>query len=128
MPTDPSAGAAPNDAEEPRAVRPYAVTGGRTRPSGDALPLEALVTTGGPAPARLEPEKRRIAELTSGAFLSIAEVSAHVRLPVGVVRVLVGDLIEDGVVRVAGADASASGSRSATLSVLESVLNGISAL
>lgn len=139
-------------------VRPYMVTGGRTRPAGDDLPIEALVENvvdaQVPAPrgdvrssstylaprlpqpaARASlagPESRAILELTRGRYLSVAEISAHAHLPVGVVRVLVSDLALAGAVRIHGLTPAAltdptSGS-AAALAVLESVLDGISAL
>jgi len=116
-------------ADEAPAVRPYAVTGGRTRPKGDALQIETLVTTKAVPQTRLTVEKTRILQLSQGQYLSIAELSAHVHLPVGVVRVIVGDLVEEGLVSVHGVTATESTYHPATtLSVLESVLNGISAL
>jgi hypothetical protein len=110
-------------------VRPYTVTGGRTRPSGTVLPFEALVEgLTGPRPDHSS-ESRRILELITGQYLSVAELSAHLHLPVGVVRVLVGDLADEGTVRVHGlTTTSCAPAPSATLSILESVLNGISAL
>lgn len=117
------------DFEDASTVRPYTVTGGRTRPSSESLPIEALVrAVGAPVPT-CTPEERRILDLTSGQYLSIAEVSAHLKLPVGVVRVLVGDLADAELVRIDGLTANESSYNPAsTLSVLESVLNGISAL
>lgn len=110
-------------------MRPYALTGGRTRPSGDVLPIEALVSALRQPTPQQTAEKRRILELSDGQYLSIAELSAHVRLPVGVVRVIVGDLVDEGLARVHGADRTTdSNDPATTLSVLESVLNGISAL
>ncbi len=47
-------------------------------------------------------EQRRILELCADKFESVAEIGAHLRLPVGVVRVVVGDLLESGQVRVHG--------------------------
>jgi hypothetical protein len=112
---------------EAGSVRPYAVTGGRTRSSGELIPIEALVSVLGRPTIKLSAEKLRIIELALTQYLSIAELSAHMHLPVGVVRVLVGDLVEDGHARVHGAAASAY-NPGTTLSVLESVLDGISAL
>lgn len=110
-------------------MRPYALTGGRTRPSGDVLPIEALVSALRQPTPQQTAEKRRILELSDGQYLSIAELSAHVRLPVGVVRVIVGDLVDEGLARVHGAGRTTdSNDPATTLSVLESVLNGISAL
>ena len=122
-------GAADGEDGEAAYVRPYTVTGGRTRPSGTDLPFEALIEalTG----ARLDhsPESRRILALAAGQYLSVAELSAHLHLAVGVVRVLVGDLADEGAVRIHGLTTAPTGTAPATtLSVLESVLNGISAL
>ncbi len=72
-------------------------------------------------------ETVKILDLTAVEFLSIAELSAHVKLPVGVVRVIVSDLADEGKVRIHGAANDQSG-LATSLSVLESVLNGISSL
>ena len=116
-------------------VRPYTVTGGRTTVSTTDLPVEALVEAVAQPDVQLAPECRRILELTATQYLSIAELSAHVKLPVGVVRVLVNDLAAASKVRVHGLTPSLSTttgssreSTASTLSVLESVLNGISSL
>ena len=60
-------------------------------------------------------------------MLSVAELSAHLHLPLGVVRVLVGDLADEGRVVVHRPSATTA-NPAADLKVLESVLNGISAL
>lgn len=113
-------------------MRPYALTRGRTRHSGAALPLEALVQAVSRPTVSDTPEQRRILELCSDKFESVAEIGAHLRLPLGVVRVVVGDLLESGQVRVHGLTAPSSSSSSSnssiSLSVLESVLDGISSL
>jgi hypothetical protein len=121
----------PDDAEgvvyESGSIRPYALTGGRTRGSGDLLPIEALVSVLGRPAVQLSTEKLRIVDLAMAQYLSIAELSAHMHMPVGVVRVLVGDLVEAGHARIHGA-ATPAYNPATTLSVLESVLDGISAL
>ena len=58
---------------------------------------------------------------------SVAELSAHLSLPLGVVRVLVGDLADEGLVVVHTGSPTAA-PPAANLKVLESVLDGISAL
>src|SRR3954452_11471891 len=121
----------PDDADdvvyESGSIRPYALTGGRTRGTGELLPIEALVSVIGRPAVQLSTEKTQIVDLAMTQYLSIAELSAHMHMPVGVVRVLVGDLVEAGHARVHGAVASAY-NPATTLSVLESVLDGISAL
>jgi hypothetical protein len=120
--------------EEASTVRPYMLTGGRTRSRNESrnelMPIEALVKATGTLPGHQhQPESRRILELTEGQYLSIAELSAHVRLPVGVVRVLVEDLRDERLVSIHGAtDPEQTHNPATTLSVLESVLNGISSL
>jgi hypothetical protein len=113
---------------ETAAVRPYTLTGGRTRPAGEVLPIEALVRATGDSEPALTPHERRILDLTGTQYVSIAELSAHIHLPVGVVRVLVDDLSAQRLVSVHGPSAQSGLDPAATLSVLESVLNGISAL
>ncbi len=111
------------------AVRPYALSGGRTGPTSEQLPVEALVRACLDTVVHfLVPERRRIVELTADRFLSIAELSAHVRLPVGVVRVIVSDLSAAGMVRVHGATIGRNANPTTSLSLLESVLDGISSL
>ena len=123
-----------DDGYEARSVRPYAVTGGRVRARSD-LPLEALIEaqpatrpTGG-----LPPEKRSILQYASEDYISVAELSALLHLPIGVTRIIVSDLADGDYIRIISGtndDASQHGGESPglSLSVLESVLNGISAL
>lgn len=118
--------------EEARLVRPYALTRGRTRSGHGDLPLEALVrgVAGATDPGvdtASTPERRRILELSTASILSVAELSAHLSLPLGVVRVLVGDLADEGLAVVHTGSPSAAPAAT-NLKVLESVLNGISAL
>jgi hypothetical protein len=114
--------------EDARVVRPYALTRGRTRPGGADLPLEALVRS---VPGSQDPvgtsERRRILGLADERILSVAELSAHLSLPLGVVRVVVGDLAEEGLVVVHSGSPSTA-TPATNLKVLESVLNGISSL
>lgn len=113
--------------EEARTVRPYALTRGRTRSVRSDLALEALVRGVGMADPSSTPERRRILELSTASILSIAELSAHLSLPLGVIRVLVGDLAAEGLVVVHTGSPSAAPAAT-NLKVLESVLNGISSL
>ncbi|MEV4611113.1 DUF742 domain-containing protein [Kitasatospora sp. NPDC049258] len=83
-------------------VRPYAVTKGRTRPSGQEFDLIALVVSNLPAGADppVGPEQAVILDRCRGNALSVAEVAAEVDLPLGVVRVLLGDLLDAEYIRV----------------------------
>ena len=120
-----------HEVEEARTVRPYMVTRGRTRTVKHDLALETLVrlVAGASASGSIghSPERTKIIEMVTDRILSVAELSAYLRLPLGVTKVLIGDLVDDGTVAVhGGADASLASA--ANLKVLESVLNGISSL
>ena len=85
-----------------RVVPVYAVTRGRTRGNGKELPLEAVVTASGrslTAAASLQMESRAIVEMCARPK-SLAEIGAALRVPVGVARVLVGDLANGGYLEV----------------------------
>lgn len=105
-------------------VRPYTRTGGRTRPDYD-LAIEALVSTG-PRGWEMEdallPEHRAICDLCVEPK-SVAEVAAHLRLPLGVVRVLIGDMAGMGLVAVHTTE-TVIGDRP-SLEFLERVLRGL---
>ncbi|MFE9840674.1 DUF742 domain-containing protein [Streptomyces goshikiensis] len=98
------------DAEAGPLVRPYAVTGGRTKPGphGVRFDLIALVVVdpgggdgaGAAAGSPLGPEHRALLGLCRSETQSVAELAAEADLPVGVVRVLLGDLLEAGHVKV----------------------------
>ncbi|GFH38321.1 DUF742 domain-containing protein [Streptomyces pacificus] len=96
------------DAEAGPLVRPYAMTGGRTHPGPNSarLDLIALVDAVGVGAADhateslLGPEHRALLELCRAEPQSVAELAADADLPVGVVRVLVGDLLDGGHVAV----------------------------
>jgi hypothetical protein len=81
-----------------RVVPVYAVTRGRTRADGRELPLEAVATATGlsfTAGASLQMESRAIVEMCARPK-SLAEIGAALKVPVGVARVLVGDLANGG--------------------------------
>lgn len=85
-----------------RLLRPYALTRGRARPShGADLELESLVSTTviGESMHTPAPEPHSIALLCREP-LSVAEIAAHMRLPLGVVRVLVADMEQQGMVEI----------------------------
>ena len=119
-------------------VRPYALTGGRTR-FGQVLLVETLISAVYQPPGAGEstlPELERICDLCDGQMRSIAEVSALLRLPLGVVRVWVSDLVDAGRIRVHGGSVqlrSGGGSGIAAPArpnrlVLERILGGLRAL
>jgi hypothetical protein len=90
-----------DDAEHERQlVRPYFLTQGRTEPGAD-MPIEAIVRTARQVVAGewLSVEQLAIVNLCNDP-IAVAEVSAALHLPLGVTRVLVGDMAALGLVDV----------------------------
>lgn len=108
-------------------VRPYAMTQGRTRPSEGEFDLIAVVVSTQPAASirgDLPPEQAAILNLCQRP-LSVAEVSAHLHLPLGTVRVLLGDLLGAGLILTSGPRPAAQPQRH---HLLKAVINGLNAL
>jgi hypothetical protein len=119
-------------------VRPYALTGGRTDYDAEVLDMVALIVTeegapdaggldgagpgaGGWAP---EPEHETILELCRTP-LSVVEIASELELALGVVRVLLGDLLDHSLVRVRR---PAPVAQFPSERVLKEVIDGIRAL
>jgi Protein of unknown function (DUF742) len=84
-------------------VRPYTITGGRVDPAGFDLIAHVVATRGNPAappgdPARGETPEERAILSTAANPCAVVEVAAMVDLPLGVVRVLLADLHEKGLI------------------------------
>jgi hypothetical protein len=80
-------------------VRPFIMTGGRTRAERRDLRIETLLQTVGPVPDDLPPEQIDILRACEEPT-SVAEVSAALHLVLGVVAVVAGDLITAGLLQV----------------------------
>ena len=90
------------DEEAGPVVRPYALTRGRTRPTGEALDLIALVTAVRGVevnPMRLDPEHLALLRMCR-LPASVADLAADLDLPVGVVQILLADLRERSLIHV----------------------------
>ena len=89
------------DAPGAALARPYAWTEGRTQPTVD-LAVEARVHTtpsGHALPVRLASAMWTVTQLCRQPR-SVAEIAAHLAVPLGVARVLVADLLDEGLVAV----------------------------
>ena len=108
-------------------VRPYTLTGGRARPVTGGLSLlthvEALYAPEADL-VGLQPEHRMILSITRTA-LSVAEIAARLDLPVGVVRVLVGDLLQASLVSTFESDSTINPPDD---NILQAVIDGLRAL
>ena len=93
-----------HDAEGARAadlvIRPFLLTGGRTRPAQNGLLIEALIQARpGAAEVALRFEARQIVEVCQQP-MSVAELAASLRVPIGGARVLISDLNADGLIEL----------------------------
>jgi hypothetical protein len=105
-------------------VRPYSWTRGRTKSTVD-LRIEALVTTserGDDIDAMSATEHRSVAELCREPR-SIAEIATLLGVPLGVAKVLVGDMAGLGLVVVH--KTATGGANKAHLLLMERVLSGL---
>jgi DNA-binding transcriptional ArsR family regulator len=115
------------DAEAGPVVRPYALTQGRTRPAGTSFDLVAIVKATRVRitdPASLAPEHLRVLQLAR-APTTVADIASDVDLPLGVVRIILADLRELGLVAIVNPVAA---SERIDQHTLREVLNGLRSL
>jgi len=117
----------PQQPHDPRGalVRPYAVTRGRTEPQRD-IPIEAVLVASQAAvqEARFAGhDKYRIAVMCEPQAQSLAEIAAYSRLPLGVARVLVADMVTDGLLSLHSAAPKEGFTE--RMDLLERVLSGL---
>ncbi|MFI5681094.1 DUF742 domain-containing protein [Streptomyces cellulosae] len=119
------------DDEAGPVVRPYAMTRGRTTSAAQhRLDVIAVVVTETQAEDpegdhSLSPEHVDIVDLCREAPQSVAELSAELDLPIGVVRVLIGDLVDAEFVHV---NRPVPPAELPDESILRDVINGLRAL
>ncbi|GAA4036161.1 DUF742 domain-containing protein [Streptomyces shaanxiensis] len=119
------------DDEAGPVVRPYAMTRGRTTSAAQhRLDLIAVVVAepqadDPEADSTLSPEHVDIVELCRDAPQSVAELSAELDLAIGVVRVLIGDLVDGEFVHV---NRPVPPAELVDESILRDVINGLRAL
>ena len=108
-------------------VRPYALTQGRTRHAGESFDLVATVVATHAAiadPGSLAPEHISVLQL-AGAPTTVADIASDVDLPLGVVRIILADLRELGLIAIRTPVAMAERIDKHTL---REVLNGLRGL
>lgn len=110
------------DDESGPLVRPYAMTRGRTRPARPELDfVTQLLTVRRGDRSSISVEHDEILRLCTRP-LSIAEVASHLDTPMVVVKVLVSDLVEQGMLTT---DAQTRERGLPDRKLLESVLEGM---
>lgn len=114
------------DAEAGPVVRPYALTGGRARsaPGLDLVAYVVAVDADLDPMVYLAPEHRQILA-TARRPVSVAELAGRLNLALGVVRVLLGDLLAEGLITMHEPQHSSAVPDDPTL---EAVINGLRAL
>lgn len=112
-----------------RLVRPFALTGGRTRPSRADFTLITTVTAVNPPPERAprpQPEQARILRRCARP-IAVAELAALLDLPVSVVVIMLSDLLEAGLI-TARAPHPVSPRTPGDLDLLQKVRDGLGRL
>ena len=117
----------PQQPHDPRGalVRPYAVTRGRTEPQRD-IPIEAVLVASQAAVSEARfagHDKYRIAVMCEARAQALAEIAAYSRLPLGVARVLVADMVTDGLLSLHSAAPKEGFTE--RMDLLERVLSGL---
>jgi hypothetical protein len=114
------------DEEAGPLVRLYAITGGRTDTSSGDFTVGAIVqrVPGASPDGDLSWEHSTIVELAERP-VSVSEIAARVGLPLGSVRVILGDLRDAGLIAVPRARDLA---QRPTMQLLERVLGGLNTL
>jgi hypothetical protein len=115
-------------AEQTGFVRPYAITGGRTK-ANHSLELETLISTntgflGFGAPAATDQIELRSIVEECRSPRSVAEVAAILRVPLGVARVLISDAADADLI-IVHKTVSGSDGAEAHLMLMERVLSGL---
>ncbi|MFJ6718749.1 MULTISPECIES: DUF742 domain-containing protein [unclassified Streptomyces] len=80
----------------------FVITNGRALPPDHEYEHTTLVSAaaenGQVAARTLSPEAGQVLDLVADGFLSVAEVAGHTHLPLGIVRILLAQLEDDGLI------------------------------
>lgn len=110
------------DGDAGRLIRPYTVSGGRTRPTGRFDLLTMVMATGSRPHSQLGPDHAQVLSLCGGPT-SVAEIAAHIRQPAVVTKVLLSDLLDCGAVTTK--EPALLGTNRTDLDLLKAVLHGL---
>ncbi|WP_433890971.1 DUF742 domain-containing protein [Streptomyces sp. CA-111067] len=105
--------------------RLYTVTGGRSRPRDNGLDLVTFVISEGEPVLGMQSEHVRIMRLCRAYPVAVVEIAAHLNMPVGVVKILLGDLLADGRVSARRPRSVTRGDRLPPSETLKKVLSGL---
>lgn len=108
-------------------LRPYTLTRGRTRPTGPELDMMTIIRTAPSAYGRtagLAPEHLRILDLCR-APTAVADIASELDLSLNVVKIILGDLRDQGLIT---ARPPATVARLPREHILREVIQGLQAL
>ncbi|MFE2426947.1 DUF742 domain-containing protein [Streptomyces sp. NPDC059373] len=109
--------------EDEQDVRPYSITGGRTRPRHTMRLVSLLAAGRTPPPGGLGPEAEQAFALCRRERRSVAEIAATLQQPVQVTKIVLSDLIDSGALIIAVPDTVSDPADNPQL--LEAVLAGL---
>ncbi|MDT0268193.1 DUF742 domain-containing protein [Streptomyces sp. DSM 44915] len=112
----------PGRDEEPD--RLYIVTRGRSRASSDAFDLVTLVVSESEPTSGMQSEHTRILKMCQYPT-AVVEVAAELRLPITVVRILLSDLLDSGLITARHPKTASSATHLPHSNLLEQVLVGL---
>jgi hypothetical protein len=110
------------DNEEPD--RLYTVTGGRSRADDEELDIVTLIVATAAPSAGMQSEHARILRLAT-APIAVVELSAELRMPVGVVKILVSDLLRANKVTARHPSSARARTQLPDAAILRKVLVGL---
>ncbi len=103
-------------------VRAYLMTGGR---ASAHLAFETMLESRDVTrPADVQYERAAILEACDQRHLSLAEISAYLHIPIGVVRILASDLINEGLLTAHGGPSN----KAHDITLLTQLIDGVRAL
>ena len=107
-------------------IRLFGLTGGRARPLGEAFDLVAIVTTVSTPfqPVDLIPEHVTVLSVCRSPT-PVADVAAHLKLPLNITRVILGDRRREGLVTI---DRPRPAAQTIDESIYREVLHGLRSL
>jgi len=112
------------DDDAGRLIRPYTVSDGRTKPTHHFDLMTMVGATDTKPRNDLGLDHANVLKLCEGA-VTVAELSAHLRMPATVIKVLLSDLVESGAVTTRTFTPAPLGEDPADLELLEAVLDGL---
>lgn len=113
------------DAPGPR-TRPFVVTGGKTSANA-SVRIETLIETS-TQDVSVRFEKADVLNLIGSESMSVAEVSAHLNLPIGTTVTLIGDMIDDGILTAHATIETEQGSTATNIDIMSRIIKRVQEL